>query len=725
MFGQAGAAKQPQHQLRSSQRRRKARKKKRKVPSEKLLPAIVVSWRRRVRESEIKNDLEATKKEGQDRANQSQTIVTKKLQGDNLAGEATRSLDSKTLHDCDQQGGKPGSAQSMGENSCYATAAGNMNDGSGSEVEVFRVMIVDDSRAFTLRLRRLLSIAVESNIGAKLELVTLLDPNASIVRLRRQHFSLVLIDHFFCDYTMTGLVLCNIIQEVEAETGMASPRIVISGQTNSVRRSDKETRPFAAFMRKRDITLSSVESLLKMHARAISHSEAAFVGRATLPKLVVNRADSHSQIWRNNGGGKVARRLTAPLILKREALHEAETSDVSASNVTKTDENLELCETAELREWRPLQSVMNKRFSRSSETEKGARDLDATRLSGYDRMQKEDLTLIEETVWRESTACRVLQTREVVNSQQAVRHSGNLRRAEAHAKSRRNFIDAFKQAAAKLLSAGKINYLQLAGESEVESESNSEFESSMEEEGEEDDADRVDEAWKSQSVEGPSTNKKNGRASSDGVQESLAESLASVQRREKLLEKYVARWGGDTASKFPEALSAVIKNEDCETLKKLLFFVAPVDPKRDSIRTQKRKNNWEWRGAVNAAGKTSGLTAMHVAAGLGKTDMVRILLDSGGDINASPLGYSVYAHALNSVSKGLGATQQTLDFLVRHGAKLGPTSTRVAVHQAGILRQQLAIAQVAHQSKSSKSAKSGGHNTNTNTRIARSSNVAA
>ena len=79
MFGQAGPTGPTLHQTRRFQRRRKARKKKRKSPSEQLLPAIVVGWRRRVNEAEIKRKTSGTKKLGHDTCTNRQPTVAKEL----------------------------------------------------------------------------------------------------------------------------------------------------------------------------------------------------------------------------------------------------------------------------------------------------------------------------------------------------------------------------------------------------------------------------------------------------------------------------------------------------------------------------------------------------------------------------------------------------------------------------------------------------------------------
>ena len=65
-----------------------------------------------------------------------------------------------------------------------------------------------------------------------------------------------------------------------------------------------------------------------------------------------------------------------------------------------------------------------------------------------------------------------------------------------------------------------------------------------------------------------------------------------------------------------------------------------------------------------------GLTALHHAAHVGSLSILDILVDTWkADLGAMDNGYSVWAHALNSVSKGLGCTVQVLDWLKIRGAE--------------------------------------------------------
>ena len=88
---------------------------------------------------------------------------------------------------------------------------------------------------------------------------------------------------------------------------------------------------------------------------------------------------------------------------------------------------------------------------------------------------------------------------------------------------------------------------------------------------------------------------------------------------------------------------------------------------------------------VNAFNR-NGLSAMHCAAGFGSIKCMEVLLKLEGNINVSKNNHTPYAHALNSVSRGFGATFQTLDWMVNKGAEL-PRRSRVQKEAKATLKE--------------------------------------
>jgi len=75
----------------------------------------------------------------------------------------------------------------------------------------------------------------------------------------------------------------------------------------------------------------------------------------------------------------------------------------------------------------------------------------------------------------------------------------------------------------------------------------------------------------------------------------------------------------------------------------------------------------------------AGLTACHVAAYNGDLEMLNLLIEvHGANVLTNRYNYTVWAHALNSVSKGLGCTVKVLDWLKIRGVEdfdsMGATS---------------------------------------------------
>lgn len=105
-----------------------------------------------------------------------------------------------------------------------------------------------------------------------------------------------------------------------------------------------------------------------------------------------------------------------------------------------------------------------------------------------------------------------------------------------------------------------------------------------------------------------------------------------------------------------------------------------------------------------------GLTACHIAAHKGDLTMLRLLVDDwGASLLTHRWNYTVWAHALNSLSKGVGCTQRVLDWLMRHGAEdLNAMGNRslVAKYTRAYRKQVLSVGQFKQARAKKKQARS-------------------
>ena len=129
-----------------------------------------------------------------------------------------------------------------------------------------------------------------------------------------------------------------------------------------------------------------------------------------------------------------------------------------------------------------------------------------------------------------------------------------------------------------------------------------------------------------------------------------------------------------------DQLCSAVKSNNLPHLKRLLGQRTEKLSESSSLRNNVKVND------INDINK-HGLTALHIAAGLGRHAMIDLFIQHQANVNIAPNSYTPYAHALNSVTKGLGSTQQTLDLLILHGAKLSVDS-KVENLAASILRER-------------------------------------
>ena len=169
--------------------------------------------------------------------------------------------------------------------------------------------------------------------------------------------------------------------------------------------------------------------------------------------------------------------------------------------------------------------------------------------------------------------------------------------------------------------------------------------------------------------------KKHHHDSSNKKQNSLVENSSAVGL---LISQVTAmspedRMGGGWGSAMSEAtalLISMVQQNDAAMAADALHALAckPGGARTDQLNWSVQEN----KGPLLDVNRRDprGLSPTHHAAHLGSLKMLELLVDTWkADLSAMDSGYSVWAHALNSVSKGLGCTQQVLDWLEIRGAE--------------------------------------------------------
>ena len=148
------------------------------------------------------------------------------------------------------------------------------------------ILIVDDSRAYTTRLKKILTL-VAPKLNAQIHIDSMTDPNQALHTLQNRQFSFVLIDNIFNDGTLSGVELCHRLSSREqryTDTGTntkISPRILISGQSIDLEKEKEKNNTdddgiliTEKFMAKSQLNIDVLYTLLKEQACFMSKFDA-------------------------------------------------------------------------------------------------------------------------------------------------------------------------------------------------------------------------------------------------------------------------------------------------------------------------------------------------------------------------------------------------------------------------------------------------------------------
>lgn len=97
--------------------------------------------------------------------------------------------------------------------------------------DIYKVIIVDDSKAYVARLKKVLERTITSFEGKTLVVFTVSDPADALQLMTKQRFSLCLVDNIYTGSSLSGMEVCDRMNLVEQETQTTyAPRILISGE---------------------------------------------------------------------------------------------------------------------------------------------------------------------------------------------------------------------------------------------------------------------------------------------------------------------------------------------------------------------------------------------------------------------------------------------------------------------------------------------------------------
>ena len=142
---------------------------------------------------------------------------------------------------------------------------------------IYKVMIIDDSKSYTLRLVKLLERAVEKfpNNSKTLNVVTMTNPVDALRIMTRERFSLCLVDDIYNDSNLSGTELIKRLETAEKESNaIYSPRVLVSGKPMTLTNHER--------FQKNDIGVGLLHDLLRAHGKALTMFESS---QARLPQL--------------------------------------------------------------------------------------------------------------------------------------------------------------------------------------------------------------------------------------------------------------------------------------------------------------------------------------------------------------------------------------------------------------------------------------------------------
>jgi CheY-like chemotaxis protein len=429
-------------------------------------------------------------------------------------------------------------------------------------LNVLSVLIVDDSKAYTLKLKKMLNkVILELNMNSSIKILSTTNVFSALHVLSNYRFSLVLVDNIFANASMTGSELCCRLQARTTLKIKMSPLVVMSGQ-----------------------------------------------------KTVVDTNIHEKHLLNPTELKKVLQKYATPMT-SFDAMHAITNSMNLLSSTTKTLITGKTIKVEE-EEMEPIDNQAETRFDMFNPP--FISSFVVRHKRGYSD-RKREAEMYEKLVWQESEPCMMLKKREISTMEKKINHRRRQRTAKQIAKRRDDILKIMNK---KKMAVVSYDLPDVSSDDE----------------------------------------------DNDGM-EKKEEKNDKVLKEEKIVQNNINIVLLPSLLSYVDQLCTAIRNNNIPNLQTLM-----------AIKGTSGCND------INGTNE-HGLTALHVAAGLGRHEMIAVLIQEKADVNAAPNGYTPYAHALNSVTKGIGATQQTLDLLHLNGAKLSEESKVEQMKQI-ILKEQ-------------------------------------
>ena len=169
--------------------------------------------------------------------------------------------------------------------------------------DIYKIAIVDDSRAYVKRFQKVLEKAILSFEGRTLVVLTVSDPTKALQLMTKEKFSLCFLDNIYKESSLSGIEMCNRMNMVEEETKLKySPRILMSGEPplpmassnlnlTTISTASKRSQSTKTLLRieKKEVGVALLYDLLRVYGKCLTVVESNYASLPLLSNCTRNR----------------------------------------------------------------------------------------------------------------------------------------------------------------------------------------------------------------------------------------------------------------------------------------------------------------------------------------------------------------------------------------------------------------------------------------------------